>query len=328
MQLVIAREYGFDSWRQILLEVSRLRDGGEPVEPEGSGLAQTWAPDGSPVQFECAVQSNHNVATFIKELVLTLPDGVVLSEIPDSVRVLIPPHQMQYAEIEVDDEYRAEWLKYDLFAHRPTSTQPQSGTFHLANSPAENAMLKCTVRIASPPPGSNHPPGVASSYVFSLKPGDKVLVTGLLGRSPVKESNAEMVFLGGGAAMGPIRAYISDQLIRAKTTQKISYWYGARNLQELYYADDLDALEKAHDNFSWQVVCTDPGQKRRNGHQGFVHDLLSSQFLKQHPAPGKCDYYIGGPPPLVDAAIAMLQEFGVGFGRIYTIDFRAPEKAA
>jgi Na+-transporting NADH:ubiquinone oxidoreductase subunit F len=238
VQLVIAREYGFDSWRQILLEVSRLRDGGEPIEPEGSGLAQTWAPDGSPVQFECAVQSNHNVATFIKELVLTLPDGVVLSEILDSVRVLIPPHQMQYAEIEVDDEYRAEWFKYDLFAHRSTSTQPQSGTFHLANSPAENAMLKCTVRIASPPPGSNHPPGAVSSYVFSLKPGDKVLVTGLLGRSPVKESNAEMVFLGGGAAMGP------------KTTQKISYWYGARNLQELYYADDLDALEKAHDNFS------------------------------------------------------------------------------
>ena len=154
------------------------------------------------------------------------------------------------------------------------------------------------------------------------------MVTGLLGQSPVKASSAEMVFLGGGAAMGPMRAYISDQLIKAKTTRKMSYWYGARTLQELFYADDFDNLEKAHDNFSWQVVSVDAGQNRRNSHHGFIHDILNSQFLKQHPAPGECEYYIGGPPPMVDAAIAMLTEAGVHSDHIYTIDFRSSTNAA
>lgn len=154
------------------------------------------------------------------------------------------------------------------------------------------------------------------------------MITGLLGQSAVKASEAEVVFLGGGAAMGSMRAYISDQLIQAKTTCKISYWYGARNLQELFYADDLDNLEKAHDNFSWQVVCVDAGEKRRNVHHGFVHDLFNNQFLQSHPAPGQCEYYIGGPPPMVDAVLSMLQEAGVGSDCIHTIEFRSPEKAA
>lgn len=327
-QLVLAREYGFDSWRQLLLEVSRIRNGSDIKDATDYREGHLMATDGSPLQYECVVRSNHNVATFIKELILTLPDGVELGEIADSVSVEIPAHQMQYAEIDVDEEYRADWLKYDLFAHSSASAQPQSGTFHLANYPDENAVLKCTVRIASPPPGSSHPPGVASSYVFNLKPGDKVMVTGLFGTSPVKESSTEMVFIGGGAAMGPMRAYISDQLLRVKTTRKMTYLYGARNLQELFYADDFDNLEKAHSNFSWQVVCVDAGQKRRNNHHGFVHDILNSQYLKQHNAPSQSEYYIGGPPPMVDAAITMLQEAGVDTDRIYTIGFRPTEKAA
>ena len=137
-----------------------------------------------------------------------------------------------------------------------------------------------------------------------------------------------MVFVGGGAAMGPMRAYISDQLIRAKTTRQMTYWYGARTSQELFFADDFDKLEKAHANFSWQVAFTDAGEKRRNGHHGFVHDLLNSQFLEQHPVPDQCEYYIGGPPPMVDAAIDMLQNAGVSLENISTIDFRPSEKVA
>jgi Na+-transporting NADH:ubiquinone oxidoreductase subunit F len=327
-QLVIAREYGFESWRKLLLEVARLRDDSGQLVSAGASAEYELTLDGSPLQCECVVRSNHNVATFIKELVLTLPDGVVLADVPDSVRVQIPPYEMHYSDIDVDEQYRADWLKYDVFTHRSVSKEPLSRTYHLANFPDENAILKCAIRIASPPPGSTHPAGKASSYLFNLKPGDKVTVAGLFGSSPVKDTQAEKVFVGGGAAMGPMRAYISDQLIHAKTTRKMSYWYGARNSQELFFADDFDRLEKEYANFSWHVGFSDAAQKRGNGHHGFVHDVLNDQFLKQHHEPDQCEYYIGGPPPMVDAAIDILQNAGVGSDNIYTIDFRPSEKVA
>ena len=175
---MIAREYGFDSWRKLLLELSRRREDSDQIESADASERHLLTLEGSPLQCECVVRSNHNVATFIKELVLTLPDGVVLTDVPDFVRIQIPPYKMHYSEIDVDEEHRADWQKHDVFANRSVSKQPLSRMYHLANFPDENAILKCAIRIASPQPGSTHPAGKASSYLFNLKPGDKVMVAG------------------------------------------------------------------------------------------------------------------------------------------------------
>lgn len=275
-------------------------------------------------RWECEVISNHNVATFIKELVLELPDGEEVDfRAGGFVQFEIPPYHINYSDMDIEEEYQPDWEKFGVFNNESKVDEPTIRAYSMANYPEEKGLMKFNIRVASPPPGTDFPPGKMSSYLFTCKPGDKVTIFGPYGDFFAKETDAEMVFIGGGAGMAPMRAHIFDQLLRIKTDRKITFWYGGRNQTELFYVDEYDQLAADHDNFEWHVALSDRNIEGWEGYTGFIHNVLFEEYLKDHPAPEDCEYYMCGPPMMNSAVIAMLEDLGVERSNIFLDDFGA-----
>jgi len=276
-------------------------------------------------QWQCKVQSNENVATMIKELVLELPQGREISFRAGSyIQITAPPYTARFADFDIAPVYRDEWDRLDLSRHISTSKTEETRAYSMANYPDEKRTVVLDVRVAIPPPGKIGvvPPGIVSSYLFSLKPGDKVTVSGPFGHFFAAETRNEMIFVGGGVGMAPMRSHILDQLKRQRSGRKISFWYGARSKLELFYVKDFDALELEHTNFSWVVAISDERPDDQwTGRTGFIHDVLYEEYLKDHPAPETCEYYVCGPPMMMRAVRKMLDNLGVDADSIYYDDF-------
>ena len=273
-------------------------------------------------RWECDVISNENVATFIKELILKLPEGEEVNfRAGGYVQFEIPPYDIDYRDIEVEEEYAGDWEKFGVFEHKSAVPEPTIRAYSMANYPDEKGVMKFNIRVASPPPGTEFPPGKMSSYLFTKKPGDKVTIFGPYGEFFAKETEAEMVFIGGGAGMAPMRAHIFDQLLRIHTGRKITFWYGGRNQRELFYVDEFDKLAAENPNFEWHVALSDRGIEGWEGYTGFIHNVLFDEYLKQHVAPEDCEYYMCGPPMMNSAVIGMLEDLGVERENIFLDDF-------
>ena len=291
-----------DNWR-LSCQVAVKQDMKIEIAPEFFGVKQ-W---------ECEVVSNHNVATFIKELVLKIPEGETVDfRAGGYVQLEAPPHEVKYRDFVVEEEYRGDWEKFGLFDLASKVNDTTIRAYSMANYPEEYGIIKFNIRIATPPPGTNYPPGKMSSYVFSLKPGDKIKVFGPFGEFFAKETDAEMVFIGGGAGMAPMRSHIFDQFRRLHTDRKVSFWYGARSLREMFYQEDFDEITAGNDNFQWHVALSDPQPEDNwEGPTGFIHNVVYENYLKDHPAPEDCEYYMCGPPMMNAAVIKMLKDLGV-----------------
>jgi Na+-transporting NADH:ubiquinone oxidoreductase subunit F len=263
----------------------------------------------------CRVSSNRNVATFIKELVLELPPGETLEFSAGAfIQILCPPFRTRFTDFDVAAPFRADWDRMDLWRHEVSSTAPILRSYSLANYPGEGSSAKLIVRIATPPPGAppSVPPGVVSSYVFQLQPGDEVTIVGPFCHFRVAETDKEMVFVGGGAGMAPMRSMILDQLLRRETRRKITFWYGARSRKELFYDEEFDRLQREHDTFRWVAALSEPKPDDDwSGPVGFIHQVLHDQYLQDHPAPEECEYYLCGPPMMLEVTRSMLDELGV-----------------
>ena len=291
-----------DNWR-LSCQVAVKQDMKIEVAPEFFGVKQ-W---------ECTVLSNDNVATFIKELVLEIPAGESVDfRAGGYVQLEVPPHEVKYADFDIDEMYRGDWNHFGLFKHVSKVKDTTIRAYSMANYPEEKGVIKFNIRIATPPPGTDLPPGKMSSYVFSLKPGDKVKVFGPYGEFFAKDTEAEMVFIGGGAGMAPMRSHIFDQLRRLNSKRKISFWYGARSLREMFYEDDYNTLAAENDNFDWHVALSDPQPEDNwTGMTGFIHNVVLENYLQNHPAPEDCEFYMCGPPMMNAAVIKMLKDLGV-----------------
>ncbi|MFT5082773.1 MAG: Na+-transporting NADH:ubiquinone oxidoreductase subunit F [Lentisphaeria bacterium] len=275
-------------------------------------------------QWECTVESNPNVATFIKELTLKLPEGENVDfRAGGYVQLEVPSHHVKFSDFDIDEEYRGDWEHFGFFKLESKVTEPVIRAYSMANYPEERGLLKFNIRIATPPPRSQGiPPGKMSSYVFSLKPGDTINVFGPFGEFFAKDTNAEMVYIGGGAGMAPMRSHIFDNLRRLKSDRKISFWYGARSLRELFYKEDYDELAEENKNFDWHIALSDPqAEDNWDGLKGFIHNVLYESYLKDHPAPEDCEYYMCGPPMMNAAVIKMLKDLGVEDENIMLDDF-------
>ena len=275
-------------------------------------------------RWECTVESNPNVATFIKELTLKLPEGEdVAFRAGGYVQLECPPHHIKYSEFDIEDEYKGDWEHFNFFQHESIVTEPVIRAYSMANYPEEKGIVKFNIRIATPPPRSTGiVPGQMSSYVFSLKPGDKVTVYGPFGEFFARDTSNEMIFIGGGAGMAPMRSHIFDQLKRINSKRKISFWYGARSLRECFYSDEYDTLEAENENFEWHLALSDPQPEDNwDGLTGFIHNVLFEQYLKNHEAPEDCEYYMCGPPMMNAACIKMLNDLGVENENILLDDF-------
>ena len=276
-------------------------------------------------KWECTVESNFNVATFIKELTLRLPEGESVDfRAGGYVQLECPPHEVAYKAFHIQDEFRADWDKFNLWRFVSRVNEPVVRAYSMANYPGEKGIVKFNIRVASPPPkgGDNIPPGKMSSWVFNLKPGDKVTVYGPFGEFFAKETDNEMVFIGGGAGMAPMRSHIFDQLKRLKSKRKISFWYGARSLREAFYVEEFDQLAKENPNFTWTLALSDPlPEDNWTGPTGFIHNVLYENYLKDHPAPEDCEFYMCGPPVMNAAVIKMLTDLGVERDSIFLDDF-------
>ncbi|AKG14934.2 Na(+)-translocating NADH-quinone reductase subunit F [Moraxella bovoculi] len=276
-------------------------------------------------KWECEVISNENVATFIKELTLKIPEGeVVPFRAGGYVQLEAPPHEVHYKDFDIAKEYHEDWDNFNLWRYTSKVDEPVIRAYSMANYPEEKGIIKFNIRIASPPPRGPEgiPPGQMSSYVFSLKPGDKITVSGPYGEFFAKDTKAEMVFIGGGAGMAPMRSHIFDQLKRLKSDRKISFWYGARSKREMFYVEDYDGLAAEFDNFEWHVALSDPQPEDNwEGYTGFIHNVLYEEYLKDHPAPEDCEFYMCGPPVMNAAVIKMLKDLGVEDENILLDDF-------
>ncbi|ORU90438.1 MAG: NADH:ubiquinone reductase (Na(+)-transporting) subunit F [Cycloclasticus sp. symbiont of Poecilosclerida sp. M] len=276
-------------------------------------------------KWECTVKSNHNVATFIKELVLELPAGEDVGfRAGGYIQIECPPHVADYKDFDIEEEYRGDWDHFNVWRYKSIVEEDVLRAYSMASYPEEEGIIMLNVRIASPPPGGPDeiPPGKMSSYIFNLKPGDKVTISGPFGEFFAKETKTEMVFIGGGAGMAPMRSHIFDQLRRIKTDRKITFWYGARSLKEMFYVEDFDTLQKENDNFNWHVALSDPQPEDNwDGLTGFIHEVILEQSLKDHPAPEDCEFYMCGPPMMNAAVIKMLQDLGVEDDNIMLDDF-------
>jgi Na+-transporting NADH:ubiquinone oxidoreductase subunit F len=275
-------------------------------------------------KWSCKVRSNHNVATFIKELVLELPEGEQLDfRAGGYIQIECPPNSSKFKDFEIEERFRKDWDRHDLWRYVTETDEPVIRAYSMANYPEERGIISLNVRIATPPPkDAEAPPGLASSYLFSLKPGDSVAVLGPFGDFFARDTDNEMIFIGGGAGMAPLRSHIFDQLCRLKSQRKISFWYGARSKNEMFYVEDFDNLAKVHDNFEWHVALSDPlPEDNWKGYTGFIHQVLFDNYLKDHPAPEDCEYYLCGPPMMSKAVINMLIDLGVEQENILFDDF-------
>ena len=304
-----------EAWR-LSCQVAVKQDMAIKVPEDAFGV-QRW---------ECTVESNENVATFIKELVLKLPEGANVDfRAGGFVQLEIPPYAMSYeTDIDVQPKFREDWDKFKIWRYTSKVTEPTIRAYSMANYPEEKGVLKFNIRVATPPPGRDDvPAGKMSSYVFSLKPGDKVTVFGPYGDFFVKETPAEKIWIGGGAGMAPLRSQIFDELKRKENENtKMSFWYGARSLKEMFYVEDFDSLGDRFENFDWHVALSDPmPEDNWEGLTGFIHNVVFDQYLKDHPAPEDCEYYLCGPPPMVAAVLKMLDDLGVEPENILLDDF-------
>lgn len=275
-------------------------------------------------KWECTVKSNRNVATFIKEFLLTLPEG---EEVPfragGYIQIECPPHTVHYKDFDIEPEYRADWDKFDLWRYVSKVDETVTRAYSMANCPDEKGMIMLNVRIATPPPNQpDVPPGIMSSYIFGCKPGDKVTISGPFGEFFARDTDNEMVFIGGGAGMAPMRSHIFDQFYRLKTKRKVSFWYGARSLREAFYVEDFDKIQGENENFVWHLALSSPlPEDNWTGYVGFIHQVLYDNYLKDHPSPEDCEYYLCGPPMMNDAVTKMLLDLGVEPENILFDDF-------
>ena len=275
-------------------------------------------------KWQCTVVSNENVATFIKNLVLRLPEGEEVNfRAGGYIQIDCPPHTVEYKNFDVQAEFREDWDKFDLWQHQSVVNEPVTRAYSMANYPDEKGLIMLNVRIASPPPGTEEiPPGVMSSYIFNLKSGDEVTISGPFGEFYARDTKNEMIFIGGGAGMAPMRSHIFDQLKRLHSDRKISFWYGARSKREMFFVEDFDGLASGNENFSWHVALSDPQVGDHwQGYTGFIHEVLYDNYLKDHPAPEDCEFYICGPPMMNAAVVNMLQGLGVEPDNILLDDF-------
>ena len=265
-------------------------------------------------RWTCRVRSNHNVATFIKELILELPQG---EEVPfragGYVQIECSPHEVRYRDFEISEEYAADWERLDLRRLVSRVDEPVSRAYSMANYPGEKGIIMLNVRIASPPPNlPDVPPGQVSSWIFGLRPGGEVVISGPYGEFFARETDREMCFLGGGAGMAPMRSHIFDQFQRLHTKRKVTFWYGARSLREAFYVEDFDAIARENENFEWHLALSEPlPEDRWTGHTGFIHQILYDNYLKDHAAPEDVEYYLCGPPMMIEACRKMLDDLGV-----------------
>ena len=275
-------------------------------------------------QWECEVISNDNKATFIKELKLQIPNGEsVPFKAGGYIQIEAPAHHVKYSDFDIDDQYKGDWNHFGFFDVESKVDEPTLRAYSMANYPEEEGIIMLNVRIATPPPGRLHlPAGKMSSYIFSLKAGDKVTISGPFGEFFAKETENEMVFIGGGAGMAPMRSHIFDQLKRLQSKRKMSFWYGARSKREMFYEDDYNGLAAENDNFEWHVALSDPQPEDNwEGMTGFIHNVLHENYLKDHEAPEDCEYYMCGPPMMNAAVIHMLKDLGVEDENIMLDDF-------
>ncbi len=275
-------------------------------------------------KWNCTVRSNRYISTFIKELTLALPSGKKLNfRAGGYIQIECPPHHIYYKDMDVPNEYRADWDKFDMWRYESISKVTVERAYSMANYPSENDIVMLDVRLASPPPNQPEaPPGVVSSYIHSLHPGDSVTISGPYGEFFAKDTDTEMIYIGGGAGMAPMRSHIFDLLERLHSKRKISFWYGARSKREIIYQHEFDQLQKKHDNFEWHVVLSQPrADDNWLGYSGYVHTVLLREYLNEHPAPEDCEYYLCGPPMLTASVVSMLDDLGVDPEDILFDDF-------
>ena len=275
-------------------------------------------------KWRCKVRSNHNVATFIKELILELPPG---EEVPfragGYIQIECQPHELSYKTFDIEEEYKADWDQFDLWRYVSKVEEVEERAFSMANYPEEKGIIMLNVRVASPPPRQpDVPPGIMSSYIFNLKPGDEVTISGPYGEFFAKDTDKEMIFVGGGAGMAPMRSHIFDQFRRVHTDRKVSFWYGARSLREAFYVEDFDTIQSENDNFDWHLALSEPLEEDNwDGYTGFIHQVLLDNYLKNHDSPEDCEYYLCGPPMMNEAVQSMLDQLGVEPENIAFDDF-------
>lgn len=275
-------------------------------------------------QWRCKVRSNDNVATFIKELVLELPDGeTVPFRAGGYIQIEVPPHSLTYRDFDIGAEYREDWDALKLWDLTSVSTETVQRAYSMANFPLESDIIMLNVRVASPPPRTTGlPPGIVSSYIFGLKPGDEVTISGPYGEFFAKPTNNEMCFIGGGAGMAPMRSHIFDQFRRMDSERKVTFWYGARSLKEAFYIEDFDSIQAENPNFKWHLALSEPKPEDNwNGATGFIHQVVLKNYLADHPAPEDIEYYLCGPPMMLKACMDMLDSLGVERENIAFDDF-------
>ena len=275
-------------------------------------------------KWECTVISNDNKATFIKELKLQIPDGeTVPFRAGGYIQIEAPAHHVKYSDFDIEEQYRGDWEHFGFFNLESKVDDETIRAYSMANYPDEAGLIMLNVRIATPPPRDlSLPCGKMSSYIFSLKEGDKVTISGPFGEFFAKESENEMVFVGGGAGMAPMRSHIFDQFRRLKTKRKASFWYGARSKREMFYEEDFNSIASENENFTWHVALSDPQPEDDwDGYTGFIHNVLYEHYLKDHEAPEDCEFYMCGPPVMNAAVIAMLKDLGVEDENIMLDDF-------
>ena len=273
----------------------------------------------------CKVKSNRNVATFIKEFVLELPKGEEVDfKAGGYIQIEVPEHTQVYRDFQIEEEYHGDWDQFDVWRYVSEVKEPVIRAYSMANYPGEQGIIMLNVRIASPHPRAPEgtPPGKASSYIFGRKPGDDVTISGPYGEFFIKDTDAEMVYIGGGAGMAPLRSHIYELFKRQKTTRKVSYWYGGRSARELFYVDEFRQIEKDFPNFQFNIALSDAlPEDNWTGYTGFIHMVLLENYLSKHPAPEDIEYYICGPPMMNAAVFKMLDDLGVEPENIAYDDF-------
>jgi Na+-transporting NADH:ubiquinone oxidoreductase subunit F len=276
-------------------------------------------------KWECVVRSNSNVATFIKELILELPEGEEVGfKSGGFIQIECPPHEVHYKDFDIDEEYRGDWDNFDVWRYVSTVDEPVVRAYSMANYPGETGIIMLNVRVASPHPRAPEgtPPGKMSSYIFNLKPGDKVTISGPYGEFFINDSDSEMIYIGGGAGMAPLRSHIFELFKNLKTNRKVTYWYGGRSLRELFYIDHFRAIEKEFPNFKFHIALSEPQPEDNwTGYTGFIHQVVLDNCLVDHPAPEDIEYYLCGPPMMNAAIFKMLDDQGVESENIRFDDF-------
>ena len=301
----ISRSKAKENWR-LACQV-KIKDNMKIQVPDEIFSIQKW---------EATVESNNNVATFIKELVLNLPEGENLKfQAGGYIQIDIPEyHNLSFSDFEIENEYHPDWDQYKIWDLVANNDEPVFRAYSMANHPAEGNRVMLNVRIATPPPAlwNEAPPGLASSYIFNLKPGDKVTISGPYGEFFIKDTEREMVYIGGGAGMAPMRSHLFHLFQTLKTGRKVSFWYGARSVREMFYDEHFKDIEKKFPNFSYNVALSEPMEEDNwSGHTGFIHQVLYDEYLENHEDPTEIEYYMCGPPPMINACDGMLDSLGV-----------------